>query len=962
MPMSRIPKLLFYGALAITAVAAGRSHLDRERQRRHARSQQHWIQQTPQQAVPAQLRFPRSRSPQDLRRRTTSPEEAVFTPLRSLYTLRNRGYGDDALSSFILQSELVKKDPRLAWQQHDIDDCNDLVLGYVVEAVKENSNYLLRRKLVEVFGQTNHTVLINRMRLTAVLLGSERGSGGMDPSFRDIREEAHRISPYVVNLVEQYLARLEQRLQPQQRTREVEPKFKRYVDALGESYESEFGVADFGARYSGQLVEEIYAMKQLLRDLKTYYGVREEGAGASARYETIFSKPGTFQSDTYTALFKEGYHNLSPGDLADSFITVGLELREHLSALRAKRAPSGWGDEEEIDHLKKLTEIATSATGLFASARAQRSPIDQARTLVDLLFIEGLYSKKDRKALMGELSKAPSLGKGHMSETRAFHAFLNYMHGLAYAKMDEALGKAARAFTAHSTHAERYLEFEARKSALQVLGQLQQEFYQNHQSILAGKNDIHLPGIAHGLLRVFRSQQEMERHLREDPENGARTIWVLKSGLTMPNEGSFAAIILEDPIMKASHYDGYARSQSPPLPLLQIPGAAEKYASYDRKHVRLEASASAGGSVTLKEAALPSAAPTQATPQVSLAVPREAADLLEIDTPKTAEECRHLHAHAGAKAANYAFLRSTLPLDKSRGVQHIYPGFAIPFHYYETHLQRNGVEELIAGLARVQNPGIVQNYLERIRAQILHGRFLRSHITAVMAQINTRLLPQHPLAKGEALKLRFRSSSNAEDNRDFSGAGLYESHFAFYEANHGFASNSEEDISNAIKRVWASLWKPEAYQARQRASIDQSSVRMGILVHPSYRKEESTGVIYYHGPHNIEIAVNAGNENVQNPRIAGLTPEMHRITSADAHQISPSSCFALSGETILSRNDQKKLMTLLEVAVPKFQAYQKAPPGSGVDIEFKVMEVPDGDGGKDDVVMFKQIRPLITHP
>ena len=36
------------------------------------------------------------------------------------------------------------------------------------------------------------------MRLVAVLLGGEKGRGGMDPAFTPIREEAHRISPYVV--------------------------------------------------------------------------------------------------------------------------------------------------------------------------------------------------------------------------------------------------------------------------------------------------------------------------------------------------------------------------------------------------------------------------------------------------------------------------------------------------------------------------------------------------------------------------------------------------------------------------------------------------------------------------------------------------------------------------------------------------------------------------------------------
>jgi hypothetical protein len=46
-----------------------------------------------------------------------------------------------------------------------------MVLAYVEKGVRENKNYYLRRRLVETFGQTNRTLLINRLRLVAVLLG-----------------------------------------------------------------------------------------------------------------------------------------------------------------------------------------------------------------------------------------------------------------------------------------------------------------------------------------------------------------------------------------------------------------------------------------------------------------------------------------------------------------------------------------------------------------------------------------------------------------------------------------------------------------------------------------------------------------------------------------------------------------------------------------------------------------------
>jgi hypothetical protein len=132
---------------------------------------------------------------------------------------------------------------------------------------------------------------------------------------------------------------------------------------------------------------------------------------------------------------------------------------------------------------------------------------------------------------------------------------------------------------------------------------------------------------------------------------------------------------------------------------------------------------------------------------------------------------------------------------------------------------------------------------------------------------------------------------------------------------------------------------------------------MGILVHPSYRKEESTGVVFYYSPEDIEIAAIGGNENVQNPTIAGLTPEMHRISDI-GYRRTPSSRYALSEKKVLSQKDRQQLMSLLDDVVPKFQALYQDQQVAGVDVEFKVLELPDPEGEERDVVMLKQIRPL----
>ena len=786
----------------------------------------------------------------------------------------------------------------------------------------------------------------------------------MDPRFTPIREETHRFSPYVRVLIQGYIEKLE-RQNPQPGS--VPAKFKTFVDSLGTDFQSEHAIASIGSRNRGDTAKTLYAMKVLLRDVRAYYGERVENDPDGTPYEIIFRNNGSFRSETLDNL-RQRHNSMAPLELARAFTDLGIELRQHLSLLRENRRQGARGDDEEVNQLKKLNEIVASVTGLFAAGRLEMDPVSQAKFLVDLLYLEGLYSKKQRKSLTKELSSLAGIGTGDDGKTKAFYGFLNYMNGLAYAKMDEALGEAARAYSKLTNAADNYMEVQGRKSSLQILGQLHVEVFQNHRSLLKGKRDIHLSGKAQGTLTVFRSEAEIARFLRDDPTNGADTIWVLKTGLNMPNEASFAAIILEDPIMKASHYDGYARSKNPPIPLMQIPDASKLYAKYHGKSVLLEASSGPSGDVVLTETDRSTARKRPlATRRIRLADSTGRPTIFEIDGTRSNEEIRELQSHVGSKAANYAFLRSVLPLNPAENEEHIYPGYAIPYSYYRQHAESSRADELISRLGAMTNSDRIREYLQRIRERILNHPVDRGLLESFQRKMESGFLRTHHTNDDGMVKLRFRSSSNAEDNKDFSGAGLYESHFAFYtyqqenrsrtRAYNEATQASREGIATAMRSVWASLWNAEAYFARERAGIVQETVRMGILVHPSYRKEESTGVVFYYAPNDVEIAINKGNENVQNPRIAGLTPEMHRITDA-TDEITHSSRYSISETVILSKNDRSKLMNLLDHVIPKFQNLYPDRGVSSVDIEFKVLELTDGDEGEKDVVFLKQIRPL----
>ena len=93
---------------------------------------------------------------------------------------------------------------------------------------------------------------------------------------------------------------------------------------------------------------------------------------------------------------------------------------------------------------------------------------------------------------------------------------------------------------------------------------------------------------------------------------------------------------------------------------------------------------------------------------------------------------------------------------------------------------------------------------------------------ALMATVTTKLKADYP-----GVRMRFRSSTNAEDLDGFTGAGLYTS-------KSGELDNPNSPVDAAIKAVWASIWNSRAWQERQWRSIDHKAVGMALLVHRSF--------------------------------------------------------------------------------------------------------------------------------
>lgn len=143
-------------------------------------------------------------------------------------------------------------------------------------------------------------------------------------------------------------------------------------------------------------------------------------------------------------------------------------------------------------------------------------------------------------------------------------------------------------------------------------------------------------------------------------------------------------------------------------------------------------------------------------------------------------------------------------------------GFTVPFYWYDKFTKDNGfdkiLEEYLDDNNFIHNPRYRKTKLEEFRNLIQNGKFDESLKAEIIQKWKTQL-------GGKSVFVR--SSSNSEDLPNFSGAGLYSS-----------VPNviDEKQLIEAVKKVWASLWKFEAYEARVRNFVDQQSVYMSALI------------------------------------------------------------------------------------------------------------------------------------
>ena len=310
------------------------------------------------------------------------------------------------------------------------------------------------------------------------------------------------------------------------------------------------------------------------------------------------------------------------------------------------------------------------------------------------------------------------------------------------------------------------------------------------------------PGTAIGTLRLVPAGAVFE-DLTFAPDE----IVILPESL--PDITPVAGIISETFSTPLAHVSLRARAWG--IPNIGLRGAATTYAALVGKSVVFEATAAGH---TLREATAAEVDAWQARAKVARTVKIPPADL-------TATALRGLDALRATDASAYGTKASNLGeivAGKLTGFA-VPPGFGVPIRYYDAHLRAAGLDARIGTLLAEprfrKDAGYRKQALAELRAAISAAP-LDPAFVAVLA---TRL---RELTGGDdTIGVFVRSSTNAEDLPGFSGAGLYDT-----------VPNARglDQVAQALKDVWASVWTLRGYEERELFGIDHTQVYGAVLV------------------------------------------------------------------------------------------------------------------------------------
>jgi len=221
----------------------------------------------------------------------------------------------------------------------------------------------------------------------------------------------------------------------------------------------------------------------------------------------------------------------------------------------------------------------------------------------------------------------------------------------------------------------------------------------------------------------------------------------------------------------------------------------------------------------------------------------------------------------GGKAAHYSWLAQIADRD-SGGEWQVPKAFAIPVHYYAQFMAEHhfddDLEDMFANPAFNSDPAVREELLGELRRKMRTSNVDRELLNKIRNKIwgAGEYLEDGRREDWEDNRMRFRSSTNAEDLAGFTGAGLYTSVTARVDrawvprdgdepGHYVYIDDPERTIEDALRTVWSSVWYFRAYEERSYRGIDHRNVGMALLVHPSFPDEEANGVALTANPFDV---------------------------------------------------------------------------------------------------------------
>ncbi len=287
-----------------------------------------------------------------------------------------------------------------------------------------------------------------------------------------------------------------------------------------------------------------------------------------------------------------------------------------------------------------------------------------------------------------------------------------------------------------------------------------------------------------------------------------------------------SGIIMTEPASPLSHANLLAKSWG--IPNARIANADKLYKQLEGKYVRLEVGENEY-KLAPADAREVETRNREYIKRANLVTP--AADLQHQALTDLSQQRAVDSRRFGAKAANLGEL-----INAHNPAIVVPSGFSIPFVHYKIFLTLNKLEDRIGDAIEedrfVHDPVYRKQRLAEIRDWIQKGEMepgLKKMLVAKAFDLGI-------FKTG----LFVRSSTNAEDLPNFSGAGLYTT-----------VPNvrTYEQLYEAVKTVWASLWNYEAYEARESFGMNHLGVYPSVLVQVGL-DAESAGVAITADPFN----------------------------------------------------------------------------------------------------------------